>query len=169
MGTLKTNRSGDRRGHGYRKTMACEMCGKTIVALHNRCKFCAPCSRLSMRKSWRKYSRKNRDRIRVYQRALYQKQKEKVAARVRKYRISPAGKRAARISDARMLKKYPKKTAARKAVANAVRTGRLNKRPCIKCGNPRSHGHHPDYSKPLKVIWLCAKHHTEVHRRSSHD
>ena len=24
--------------------------------------------------------------------------------------------------------------------------------------------HHPDYSKPLEIIWLCRKHHKELHR-----
>lgn len=32
---------------------------------------------------------------------------------------------------------------------------------CASCGRP--HGHHPDYSRPLDVVWLCDKHHKEVH------
>jgi hypothetical protein len=59
--------------------------------------------------------------------------------------------------------KYPEKNAARTAVSNAVRDGRLIKTPCIICGNPDSEGHHDDYSKPLDVKWLCPKHHGERH------
>lgn len=54
--------------------------------------------------------------------------------------------------------------AAREAVADAVRSGRMNREPCERCGDVDSEGHHDDYSKPLKVRWLCRAHHREVHR-----
>ncbi len=53
---------------------------------------------------------------------------------------------------------------ANHAVQNAVRTGRLSKGPCEICGNPKAHGHHDDYSKPLEVRWLCALHHKQLHK-----
>jgi hypothetical protein len=59
----------------------------------------------------------------------------------------------------------PAKRAAQHAVNNAVRDGRLQKLPCEVCGDTKSHGHHPDYTKHLEVIWLCAKHHSEEHKR----
>lgn len=34
---------------------------------------------------------------------------------------------------------------------------------CGLVGKPQAH--HPDYSKPLEVIWLCAKCHTDEHKR----
>src|SRR5260370_38957482 len=52
---------------------------------------------------------------------------------------------------------------AQSAVARAVKSGKLIQRPCEKCGNPKSEGHHPDYEKPLEVVWLCSKHHKLVH------
>jgi hypothetical protein len=52
---------------------------------------------------------------------------------------------------------------AKQKVNNAVRDGRLKKLPCIICNNPKSEGHHHDYSKPLEVIWLCRIHHARLH------
>lgn len=58
----------------------------------------------------------------------------------------------------------------RKLVANdrlkyAVRSGKLQRLPCEQCGDPKSHGHHDDYNKPLDVRWLCALCHGKAHRR----
>lgn len=57
----------------------------------------------------------------------------------------------------------PEKYAARIAVGNAVRDGRLTRLPCEECGaTDRVQAHHEDYSRPLDVRWLCFKHHREV-------
>ena len=61
------------------------------------------------------------------------------------------------------MKKYPEKTNARRKVAYAVKLGKLQKEPCRDCGKEYVHAHHPDYSKPLDVIWLCAVHHKLEH------
>lgn len=60
--------------------------------------------------------------------------------------------------------KNPEKRIAHHAVRNAIYHGLLIKRPCEQCGNPKSQGHHPDYSKPLEVIWLCAQCHALEHK-----
>ena len=39
-----------------------------------------------------------------------------------------------------------------------LKRGKIRKQPCAHCGEPNSKMHHPDYSQPLKVIWLCASH-----------
>lgn len=58
----------------------------------------------------------------------------------------------------------PHKYKARVAVGNALRDGKLIKLPCEVCGGVENvQGHHVDYDKPLEVVWLCPKHHTEVH------
>jgi hypothetical protein len=60
--------------------------------------------------------------------------------------------------------KYPTKA---RAVASANK--RINqKEDCEfrwtgKCSPGIVHKHHPDYSKPLEVRWLCALHHKMVH------
>ena len=55
---------------------------------------------------------------------------------------------------------------AHNAVNLAIKQGRLSPQPCERCGNERADAHHPDYSKPLLVIWLCRSHHREVHGRN---
>ena len=53
---------------------------------------------------------------------------------------------------------------AHAAVARAIKTGDLVKEPCQVCGSPESEAHHPDYSSPLDVMWLCSLHHNRLHR-----
>ena len=60
-------------------------------------------------------------------------------------------------------KKYPERYRAHYLVGNAVRDGRLTKKPCEACGAKYVHGHHDDYSKPLEVRWLCPAHHRQHH------
>ena len=57
----------------------------------------------------------------------------------------------------------PQKAAAHILLNNAIRYGRLQKAPCEVCGSIKVHGHHEDYAKPLEVIWLCSKHHRQLH------
>ena len=46
-----------------------------------------------------------------------------------------------------------------------VRRGKVIKEPCSICGDKNSEGHHPDYSQPLLVVWLCRAHHLELHSK----
>jgi hypothetical protein len=57
------------------------------------------------------------------------------------------------------------KNDARISVRKAVKSGQLIKHPCAECGNPNTQGHHADYADPLKVTWLCRKHHGLAHRK----
>lgn len=45
----------------------------------------------------------------------------------------------------------------------ALKRGIIKKESCF-CGNAKSQAHHEDYSKPLEIVWLCSKHHSERHR-----
>lgn len=75
-----------------------------------------------------------------------------------------------RLADrARIRSKSPQerhKHEARWKVNRAIAAGRLTREPCSVCGSERSQAHHPDYSKPLEVVWLCAKHHADEHARA---
>jgi len=60
----------------------------------------------------------------------------------------------------KMRQKYPEKYKARQAVSNALRNGRLKKLPCESCSNSNLEdieAHHPNYQRPLDVIWLCKR------------
>ncbi len=49
--------------------------------------------------------------------------------------------------------------------ANALqKLGELVPQPCRTCGASKVEKHHPDYSKPLNVIWLCRPCHLRLHR-----
>ncbi len=57
----------------------------------------------------------------------------------------------------------PEKYRARMAAGNALRDGRIRKEPCYFCGSTTNvEMHHPDYSKPLRVYWLCRICHRKV-------
>ena len=58
-----------------------------------------------------------------------------------------------------------KKNTCRFKTNYLVRTNQIKKQPCKICGNPRSEAHHSDYNNPLKIIWLCRKHHTKLHNK----
>ena len=61
-------------------------------------------------------------------------------------------------------RKFPAKYRALTTVGNAVRDGRLDRRPCEVCGSTSVHAHHDDYLRPLDVRWLCPAHHRQWHR-----
>jgi len=48
---------------------------------------------------------------------------------------------------------------------HAVAIGALVRGRCMFCGTEPVQAHHPDYTDPLRVTWLCAAHHTIVHQR----
>ena len=52
---------------------------------------------------------------------------------------------------------------ARRKFRRAVKSGKVQRLPCVVCGDENSEGHHSDYSRPLDVMWLCGKHHRETH------
>lgn len=63
---------------------------------------------------------------------------------------------------------HPEKSKARYTAANAIRSGQLERQPCEVCGKENAQAHHPDYSKPLDVQWLCFIHHRMAHGQLAH-
>ena len=56
---------------------------------------------------------------------------------------------------------------ANRQVSNAIRDGILIKSRCEVCGSESTQAHHDDYNFPLKIRWLCAKHHAEWHKHNT--
>lgn len=108
----------------------------------NKCKTCNKADVIKHRKendSTREYDRR---------RAKTEKGKAAIAAAAKKWRAA-----------------NPEKYKAQTTLNNAVRAGRVTRQPCRICGDHKSHAHHEDYSKPLEVDWLCAKHHQRHHHQ----
>lgn len=57
---------------------------------------------------------------------------------------------------------FPARKKAQTAVGYALRSGRLVAQPCWVCGS-KAEAHHPDYDRPLDVVWLCSPHHHQAH------
>ena len=57
---------------------------------------------------------------------------------------------------------HPRRRKANIALGNAVRDGKVKKQPCWVCG-AKAVAHHPDYDRPLDVVWLCQAHHKQAH------
>jgi len=111
-----------------------------------------------------RYVEKNRalinERARVHRMAP--DQLEKSRERKRLYMRSNLGA----ASQARTNQRNPDRRSARVAVSNAVRDGRLVPWPFCAipdCCNENPVAHHPDYSRPLDVVWLCQAHHQQAH------
>ena len=119
----------------------------------NKCKSCVRSRVLSNTKENADYYKK------------YNKQRAMLPHRVearKKYAKTKLGKLAIKKANEKYIKNNPIKRFATVAVNNAIRDGKLQKLPCFICGN-KAEAHHPDYTRPLDVIWLCNQHHREVH------
>jgi hypothetical protein len=54
---------------------------------------------------------------------------------------------------------------ARQLATIAEGHGKIYRKPCERCGCDFDlHKHHPDYSRPLYVIWLCVRCHAKEHK-----
>lgn len=80
----------------------------------------------------------------------------------RNYDQSEKGKDKKRERDKLQRLKFPEKIKARNKLFWAVKSNKIKKKPC-HCGIKKVEAHHPTYSKPLEVLWLCLKHHRVLH------
>ena len=57
-----------------------------------------------------------------------------------------------------------RKDSARSYANVYLKRGKLQRGPCVDCGDDEAQMHHEDYSKPLEVIWLCRDCHPYRHQ-----
>ncbi len=114
-----------------------------------RLRKCKECTKKDVAENYRA----NRDYYAEYERQRFQR---------------PERKAAALEYQRRRRDRSPDKYAAHSAVSNAVRDGRLVRKPCEVCGSEKSQAHHDDYSRPLDVRWLCRTHHLEHHGKQAY-
>ena len=105
---------------------------------------------------WCKECRREFDRQRnlLPDRRLYIKQWEQ----------SERGKQLRAISRKKDRQQNKGKYYARRLLNKLIKEGVIERKICEICSKIGT-GHHPDYSKPVEVVWLCRKHHAELNRK----
>lgn len=113
------------------------------------------------------YRESNRHRRREYDRRRYSEKREQINEKERRWRLKNR-KRTLENQKSRRLQS-PEKHRAREAVRLAERRGDLV-RPtvCSQCqrSDAKIEAHHPDYSKPLNIQWLCVPCHRRRHAKT---
>lgn len=105
---------------------------------------CKECTRSDVRK----HRQVNAEMVRAYDRARSN---------------IPERKAKRKETGARWQYQYPERKSVHGKVHKAVESGALEKLPCWVCGCEEVEAHHPDYSAPLDVVWLCIPHHRQAH------
>jgi hypothetical protein len=122
---------------------------------------CKKCCKEHDHRKHEKYA----DRINAGRRDYYEKHREERMKKSREYSNKRYRKN---VTEGTPYKPDPFKEKARIIFHNAINSGVITRKTkCEVSKNCRGaiHAHHPDYSKPLDVRWLCKKHHMEHHRR----
>jgi hypothetical protein len=115
---------------------------------------------LSVRKAVDKYQKSNPN-YRKYQAAYRVANRNAIRERNAKWRETHPERDTGRVRKWRQEK--PERPRAHLHVQSAVKNGKLKAQPCKVCFATPTQAHHPDYSQPLEVIWLCALHHRQEH------
>lgn len=122
----------------------------------SKCKDCAKAQAKAFREA-------NPEHYKAYDRARASRP-DRVAARAA-YLKTEAGRAATNRARQAYKERNPKRRAAQVALGNAVRDGHVT--PWPACAVPecsaKPEAHHPNYDRPLDVVWLCPAHHKQAH------
>ena len=111
------------------------------------------------KKKWKEYREKfylipeNRDKKREHDKIYQRNRRVKlIGYKTKEYR--------------KYCKENPEKVWAQSTLNRYIKNKKIKRSFCEMCGISQNiHGHHPDYSKPFSVIWLCPIHHKEIHNK----
>jgi hypothetical protein len=106
----------------------------------------------------------NRSEVLSSQMQVRRADPERDRLKKRRYRATERGIEKAASFRKIYKKAFPERITARRKVIDALLSGSLRKMPCLVCGDAEVDGHHPDYSSPLDVVWLCRLHHAQTHK-----
>lgn len=123
-------------------------------------KRCSKCKRIKPLEEFYKNNTKSCGRQSACKECIKENDKE----RLKRYRKTNEGRQKEIERSAKTRKKYPERDKARVTARRAIKTGEIKKRACQICGEIKTEMHHPDYSKPLEVVFLCLEHHGKLHR-----
>lgn len=120
----------------------------------NKCKSC-------QKERIANYRKKNLDKVRARDRLRGRTEerleKNKIRGRIKAKEYAPYKEKWRKLN--------PAKIKAHSKLRWAIKSKRLQREPCEICGVSKSEAHHDDYAQPLKVRWLCRRHHAEAHRK----
>lgn len=125
----------------------------------NKCKECT-------KKDVSEHRQANLEKVRAYDR-MRASTPHRIEAKKRQLK-TPSYALSKKKSVKKWQESYPERRMAHIAVGNALRVGKLTRHPCWVCGT-KAVAHHPDYDRPLDVVWLCHQHHRQAHALVSND
>lgn len=102
--------------------------------------------------------------LKIRDKLRYSKEREYRLLKNKEYLKTEKGKESHKKSVDKWKDSNKNKRAAHVILGNAIKYKKITKLPCLICGNLDVEGHHPDYDRPLDVIWLCTTHHNEIHK-----
>jgi hypothetical protein len=131
-----------------------------------------------MRKSQKEYLK---NYFQENKEAIYKKQKEwksKNMAKVRKYQRDYAKRNGEYIkkknkeyyhNNKDKFREYKKNDIEKRRIRDKtkyyIKTGKIKRECCAVCGLKKAEVHHINYEDAFNIVWLCKKHHFELHRK----
>ena len=147
----------------------CRKCGTALNIATNwsehrkhKCDYiCDNCLKICKQQHYSKHKKEYKVKHRDY----YVQNKDSVKHKVKKYQQSVSGKKVLKKCVLKYRKANQNKLNARCQLNRAVVNGVVS-RPdiCEVCKQRKKiEAHHPDYNKPLEVVWVCRSCHNELY------
>ena len=142
------------------RTVACSICEKEFETTHSQAKYCPEtCKHIARKKDYARYTKTHKDIRQRY----YLANRQEIYKKAKQYSMTAVGREVQKRADIKRREKDEEKVLARRKISDAIRLGKLERMPCSICGYKNAQAHHPDYSKPFLIAWLCKICHRREH------